>query len=51
MDFKIVSLVSARHTQLTWQRKAFKRDVPDFFETLLGGSFRSFVSPKSCYKR
>lgn len=29
---------------LSFQRQAFKRDVPDFFETLLGGSFRSFVS-------
>lgn len=24
------------------QRQAFKRDCPDFFETLLGGSFREF---------
>ena len=24
-------------------RMAFKKDVPDFFETLLGGSFREFV--------
>lgn len=29
--------------ELTSQRQAFKHDVPDFFETLLGGSFRSFV--------
>ena len=27
-------------------RNAFKKDVPDFFETLLGGSFREFVSPR-----
>jgi hypothetical protein len=30
--------------ELTMQRQAWKKDCPDFFETLLGSSFREFVS-------
>jgi len=43
MDFKIVSSGRAPWTEADVQRQAFKRDVPDFFETLLASSFREFV--------
>jgi hypothetical protein len=47
MDFKIVRATCYSLNLADHQRQAFKRDVPDFFETLLGGSFRSFVSVSS----
>lgn len=45
-DFKIVSMSPdvAVCKGLTEQRQAFHKENPDFFETLLGGSFREFVS-------
>lgn len=44
MDFKIVRRSLSRSAGADIQREAFKRDVPDFFETLLASSFREFVS-------
>ena len=44
MDFQIVRRSVSRSLGADIQREAFKRDVPDFFETLLASSFREFVS-------